>query len=176
MISHIIDFSNKSELPQIWLGVPISISGQAIGVLSIHSSKDPGAYNNQDLDLLDFISSQVSLAMERKVQEEKIQNQGARLAAIFESSTHQIWSIDRKYRFTSFNQNYSEALHDYYDIEPKLGASFLDEYVNSYPNKVKVFWSKWYDQAFKGEVVNFQTALITREGKKIWRDVFLNPI
>ena len=175
-IAEISDFSNIESLPQIWLGVPISISGQAIGVLSIHSQKDPGAYNNQDLDLLDFISSQVSLAMERKVQEEKIQNQGARLAAIFESSTHQIWSIDRKYRFTSFNQNYSEALHEYYRIEPKLGATFLDEYANSYPDKVKVFWSKWYNQAFKGEIVNFQTALITREGKKIWRDVFLNPI
>ncbi|MGB3463836.1 MAG: response regulator, partial [Cyclobacteriaceae bacterium] len=147
-----------------------------IGVLSINSSEDPGAYNNQDLDLMDFISSQVSLAMERKVQEEKIQNQGARLAAIFESSTHQIWSIDRQYRFTSYNQNYSEALKDYYHIEPKLGATFLDEYSSSYPDKVKDFWSKWYDQAFEGKIVNFQTALITREGSKIWRDVFLNPI
>lgn len=175
-IAQVPELNNNHNLPQIWLGVPIGIGGQAIGVLSINSSRDPGAYNNQDLDLLDFISSQVSLAMERKVHEEKIQNQGARLAAIFESSTHQIWSIDRQYRFTSFNQNYSEALQEYYHIEPKLGATFLDEYENSYPDKVKEFWSKWYDQAFEGSIVNFQTALITREGKKIWRDVFLNPI
>ncbi len=107
------------ELPEIWLGVQISIGGEAIGVLSIHSNHDSSAYNNKDLELLDFISGQVSLAMERKIQEEKIQNQGARLSAIFESSTHQIWSIDREYRFTSFNQNYSEALKEYYSVEAR---------------------------------------------------------
>jgi len=114
--------------------------------------------------------------MERKVHEEKIQNQGARLAAIFESSTHQIWSIDRKYRFTSFNQNYSEALDEYYEIQPQLGYTFIDKYTNAYPDKIKQFWSSRYDEAFKGSVVNFQTGLITREGNKVWRDVFLNPI
>lgn len=164
------------EIPQIWLGVQISIGGEAIGVLSIHSNHDSAAYNNKDLELLDFISGQVSLAMERKIQEEKIQNQGARLSAIFESSTHQIWSIDRKYRFTSFNQNYSEALKEYYSVDAELGLSFQDHAPESFPEKIQEFWTNKYDEAFTGKVLNFQTSLITKSRRKIWRDIFLNPI
>ena len=169
-----ISFSNS--YPQIWLGVQISIGGEAVGVLAVHASHDSAAYNNKDLELLDFISGQVSLAMERKIQEEKIQNQAARLSAIFESSTHQIWSIDRKYRFTSFNQNYYEALKKYYTVQPELGRNFQEHNPSPLPKKIQEFWTKKYDEAFEGKVINFQTSLITKDREKIWRDVFLNPI
>ncbi len=163
-------------IPKIWLGVQLSIAGEAIGVLSIHSNQDSAAYNKNDLELMDFISGQVSLAMERKIAEEKIHNQAARLSAIFESSTHQIWSIDREYKFTSFNTNYQEALTSYYTVEPEIGKSFKDDYPNELPEKIVDFWTSKYDEAFEGKVINFQTSLITRKREKIWRDIFLNPI
>ena len=54
------------KLPKIWLGVQINLSNQPVGVLSIHSYLDRTAFNHKDLELLHFISSQVSMAMERK--------------------------------------------------------------------------------------------------------------
>ena len=112
----------QGQLPFIWLGVQLIIEGQPKGVISFHAFRDRPAYNHKDLELLDFISSQMSMAIERKLQEIQIKNQNARIKAIFESSTHEIWSIDKSYNITSFNQNYANTLKDYYNIniEEKL--------------------------------------------------------
>ncbi len=166
----------SDPLPKIWLGVIIYLDGQAIGILSISSFKDQSAYNLKDLELLDFISGQISLAMERKINEEKIENQAARLSAIFESSTHQIWSIDRDYFFTSFNQNYADAFEQYYGQSIDLGLNIMECFQKSMSEKNRVFWYKKYEQAFQGTTLNFQTSSKTLDGKKVWRDVFVNPI
>lgn len=164
----------NDPFPKIWLGVLIYLNGKAIGVLSIFSYTDPSAYNHRDLELLDFISGQVSLAMERKKNEEQIQNQAARLNAIFQSSSHQIWSVNKELRFTSFNQNYAEAFSSYFGFEPKLGASVINE--KRIPTKITSFWTAQYQKAFEGERLHFQTSLRSKDGQKVWREFFLNPI
>lgn len=163
-------------LPKIWLGVIINIEGKPSGVLSVFSYQDTSTYNNKDLELMDFISGQVSLAMEREINEVRIENQAARLRAIFESSTHQIWSVDREYRFTSFNNNYSEDFQQYYDVEPKLGQSWSDFGLEHFEEKTISLWKNKYDQAFAGEVLNFQWHQLNKKGEPVWRDIFLNPI
>jgi hypothetical protein len=166
----------NDPLPKIWLGVVINIEGKPSGVLSVFSYQDTSAYNNKDLELMDFISGQVSLAMEREINEVRIENQAARLRAIFESSTHQIWSVDTSGRFTSFNNNYAQDFKTYYDQEPAIGQSleyFAKEYLTE---DIFKFWRKKYIQAFNGEIVNFQWHVLNRQGNSVWRDVFLNPI
>ncbi|MEO9475285.1 MAG: PAS domain S-box protein [Cyclobacteriaceae bacterium] len=163
-------------LPKIWLGVVIYLENKAVGILSISSYKDQAAYNHKDLELLDFIAGQVSLAMERRINEEKIQNQAARLSAIFESSTHQIWSLNTNYQFTSFNQNYSDAFEAYFGNPAELGMSIMDKFTEKASKKNHDFWARKYEAAFEGKTLNFQTSLKTLKGKRVWRDVFINPI
>ena len=163
----------KDPLPTIWLGVPIHLDNVRIGVLSISAYDEHSFYNNTDLELLDFISSQVGLAKERKKNEQKIQSQAARLNAIFESSTHQIWSINANYAFTSFNKNYADAFKAYYGIYPTVGMSLLEQAVDS---RIINFWKSKYMEAFEGNVVNFQQKQKTITGEPVWRDIFLNPI
>lgn len=169
-----VDLSDP--LPHIWLGVLIYLDTEPIGVISMLSYQDQSAYNNKDLELLDFISGQITLSMERKINEEKIQNQAARINAIFESSTHQIWSLDRSYRFTSFNQNYAEAFEEYYGFHPQIGASLLDMGKGPAQMNNVDFWQIHYDDAFNGKIVNFEIIQKKRTGEQVWRDVFLNPI
>lgn len=163
----------KDPLPAIWLGVLIHLDYSTIGVLSISAYDEHSFYNNTDLELLDFISSQIGLANERRKNEVKIQNQAARLNAIFESSTHQIWSIDANYAFTSFNKNYADAFRDYYDVYPRIGMSLEDQAIDT---RIINFWKAKYEEAFKGKVVNFQQKQKTISGAPVWRDIFLNPI
>ncbi|MEQ8338746.1 MAG: PAS domain S-box protein [Cyclobacteriaceae bacterium] len=163
----------NDPLPTIWLGVPIHLDSTKIGVLSISAYDEHSFYNNTDLELLDFISSQIGLAKERKKNEQKIQSQAARLNAIFESSTHQIWSIDANYAFTSFNKNYADAFSDYYGISPQVGMRLEDQAIDT---RIINFWKAKYDEAFKGNVVNFQQKQKTVSGAPVWRDIFLNPI
>ncbi|MEP0986523.1 PAS domain S-box protein [Ekhidna sp.] len=165
----------KDPIPKIWLGVIIRTASE-MGVMSICSYNDQSAFNNKDLELLDYIGGQISLAMERQHKEEKIENQAATLGAIFDSSTHEIWSVDRDFRFTSFNQNYETAFKKYYGVAPKVGTS-INEVDHDLLNKdVKRFWIAKYADAFKGKFINFQTNNLDKNGKMVWREVFVNPI
>lgn len=162
-------------IPKIWLGIIIKTSSQK-GLMSIASYRDQSAFNNKDLELLDYIGGQISLALERNQKEEKIENQAATLGAIFDSSTHEIWSVDTRHRFTSFNHNYETAFNRYYGVKPRTGYNLLELAGRSIPDSVVNFWKEKYDEAFRGKFVNFQTQTIDTSGKRIWREVFINPI
>ncbi|MFY0690122.1 MAG: PAS domain S-box protein [Cyclobacteriaceae bacterium] len=165
----------SGELPRIWLGAPIHSGSEIIGVIMIYAF-DNINYNHKDLELLDFIAGQVGLAMNRKISKEKIEDQAARLTAIFDSSTHQIWSIDRTYRFTSFNTNYARSFMSYFGESPQIGMNLADKYEEAFSTKDRNLWMSKYDQAFNGKVINFRTSLTDFKGNTVWREIFLNPI
>lgn len=162
-------------IPKIWLGVTISTATEK-GVMSVCSYRDQSSFNNKDLELLDYIAGQISLAMERQHKEEKIENQAATLGAIFDSSTHEIWSVDKDYKFTSFNQNYEIAFKKYYGFSPRLGQSIREITDDRLPDESRDFWIEKYKEAFQGKFINFQTNNQDKQGKMVWREVFVNPI
>jgi len=49
-----------------WIGVPLKIKGEVIGVISIQSYANPRKYTFQDITLLVAVSEQIALAIERK--------------------------------------------------------------------------------------------------------------
>ncbi|MDB4835572.1 GAF domain-containing protein, partial [Cyclobacteriaceae bacterium] len=52
-----------SDIPKIWLGVPLILDKEVIGVIVVKSHSDPGKYKKQDIELLDFISGQIALVI-----------------------------------------------------------------------------------------------------------------
>lgn len=178
----IISLAEKKKLdisgpvPKIWLGVPLRLENRIIGVISVQSYSDRTVYNDKDLELLDFISGQTALAIERKQNEEKIKNQAARLNAIFETSTHLIWSVNRSFEFTSFNQNYSNAIFNQYGVRPRLNntSNISQEYlISKIYNKM---WASRYKKAFNGAPQQFETKIKDENNKFTWKQIFLNPI
>jgi len=49
-----------------WLGVPLKIDGEVTGVLVVQSYTDVNAYDVADLNMLEFVSSQISVSIHRK--------------------------------------------------------------------------------------------------------------
>ena len=60
------------------------------------SYSDKNKYKQRHLEMLDFVSGQIALAIERKINEEQISNKTARLKSIFESSSHLMWSVNKE--------------------------------------------------------------------------------
>ena len=56
----------------IWLGVPLKIENRVIGAMVVQSYTNPNLYSEKDIQLLEFVSSQVATAINRKQTEEKI--------------------------------------------------------------------------------------------------------
>ncbi|RJG11569.1 sensor domain-containing protein [Massilia cavernae] len=52
--------------PQNWLGVPLNAGQETIGVLALHSAQGSAAYSEADRELLQYISTQVATAIQRK--------------------------------------------------------------------------------------------------------------
>ena len=60
------------QQPKIWLGVPLKIGKRITGVISVKSHSDQNKYNKTDLGLLDFVSGQIALVIERKQYEDQV--------------------------------------------------------------------------------------------------------
>jgi hypothetical protein len=164
-------------VPKVWLGVPLKLENRTIGVIAVKSHSDRNKYKLRHLELLDFISGQIATAIERKRNEEKIIEQTARLEAIFQSSSHLIWSINRGYALTNFNQNYAEAIFKKYGkyptIDPLADAS---EKMMLSDKKYHDYVLSAYQEAFKGVPQHFETSFTAQEGHVMWRETYLNPI
>jgi PAS domain S-box-containing protein len=51
---------------EIWLGVPLKIKGNTIGVLAVQDYEDQNTYNEKHKEILEAISHPISMAIERK--------------------------------------------------------------------------------------------------------------
>lgn len=164
----------SGPLPKVWLAVQLRLGKRIIGIIAVQAYKDRYSFSIRDLDLLDFISGQVAVAIERKKNEEQINNQSARLRAIFENSSHLIWSVNRGLDFTSFNQNFSDLIRNHYGFEPqllqwkKIPATKKKEYTR--------FWHPAMKEAFEGRPKQFEAQFIGENNKENWLEVFLNPV
>lgn len=52
--------------PKVWLGVPLRVNEKVIGAIVVQSYDDKNAYQQSDIELLEFVSSHISLAVQRK--------------------------------------------------------------------------------------------------------------
>jgi len=113
---------------------------------------------------------------EVKKARDKLKIHSARLNAVFNNSTHLFWIVNNRICLTAFNKNFAEAIKNRYGIYPELNMDYSYP-KNHFSNKEKhVFWNKKYDEAFKGNVVKFETETLRLDGKSEVRETFLNPI
>ncbi|MDP1803406.1 MAG: PAS domain S-box protein [Bacteroidota bacterium] len=110
-----------------------------------------------------------------KVYEQKLLNQTSKLQAIFDSSHHYIWTINNEHKLTSFNKNYFELVTALYNTKPFLGFK-LDRGVLSKNQDYAGVLAYHYDKAFKGIATNFEIETLDKDHKKVYLDIFLNPI
>jgi PAS domain S-box-containing protein len=113
---------------------------------------------------------------EKKKIQAKINDQAAKINAIFDSSSHLIWSVDKKISLTSFNKNYSDALYNLYGIRPQVPEDKQAPKLKFANDEYHEFWNKKYQEAFKGNPQQFETRLYDKNNHLVVREIFLNPI
>jgi PAS domain-containing protein len=98
-----------------------------------------------------------------------------RLKAIFESSSHLIWSVDKNLEFTSFNQNYFRTNKEFYNID-SIEKSDKGSKIKKLTKDEK-FWKDRYKEVFEGKFLHFETSFRNKYNKEqIWKEIYLNPI
>ena len=56
----------SGQLALCWLGVPLMVDGQAMGVVAVQSYSADVSYSERDRELLQFVSSQIASSLERR--------------------------------------------------------------------------------------------------------------
>lgn len=158
---------------KVFLGVPLKVKNKVIGVLSVQSYKNENEFDDKSLEILDFISGAIGLTIQKKQDELLLFEQTSKLKSIIENSSHLFWTYDKNVGLTSFNQNYSDAVFDLYGFRPKLEPNTMNRVDEK---SLQPFWDKKYEDAFNGKNVEFITERINKNGTRIIREVFLNPI
>lgn len=111
-----------------------------------------------------------------KTYEEKILNQSAKLNAIFESTSHLIWSVNKNFELTSYNSNYFKLVKD--NLEEKkvdLAGKILIKHTIKNPERLN-FWIEKYKLVLSGKQEVFVHKNIDKQGNEIYREVYLHPI
>jgi len=129
---------------------------------------------NQQNEPQYFIYVYEDITPKRKA-EEQIRLQSAKLNAIFESTSHMIWSCDKEMRLTSFNHNQALWLKEQYGVTAFVGMSMVSGKMVS-DNAYNQFWIDKANRTFAGEPQQFETEVITPEGRAVYREIYINPI
>jgi len=112
---------------------------------------------------------------DKKISEQKLYNQAAKLNSIFDSSHHYIWTIDVEQKLTSFNKNYFDLIANLYNTQPYIGL-VLNRGILSNNKEYNDLLKRHYQKAFTGTPSNFEIETLDKNYNKIYLDIFLNPI
>jgi PAS domain S-box-containing protein len=171
---HEIDLFGQQQ-PQLMLTAPLRVGDQITGIIGVKSYHDANRYGPRDLELLEFISGQVALAISRKQAEAALNKQTARLNAIFDSSTYLIWSVNKQWMLTSFNQNYDRLVEQLTGQKPRLLHDTTRQGWRGVGDDNQRLLDDHYKAAFRGKRQNFEMQL-ELEGQEAWLEIHLNPI
>ncbi|MDI6767474.1 MAG: PAS domain S-box protein [Bacteroidota bacterium] len=86
----------------IWLGVPLIVEGKTIGAMVVQHYSDASVYGEREKHILEFVSTQVAKAIERKRAEEALKQSEDRYRAFVEQSTEGIWRFDSDFPISTF--------------------------------------------------------------------------
>ncbi len=110
--------------PVDWLGTPLKIDEQVIGVMGVQSYSEEIRFNQENLDLFEFVSTQVALAIERKRAEDALHESNERYRALFEDSPISLWEED----FSGVKKILESLQHE--------GVTNFQSYLASHPEVV----------------------------------------
>src|SRR6267378_265799 len=86
-----------------WIGVPLKAHDRTIGVLVAQTYTEGIRFGEREKDILQFVSTQVAMAIERKRAEEAVRTSEARLKALLDSALDACVTMDETGRITSWS-------------------------------------------------------------------------
>jgi PAS domain S-box-containing protein len=127
---------------------------------------------NNEIKEISCIANDIT---DSKIYEQKLLNQTGKLSAIFDSSHHYIWTIDREEKLTSFNKNYYDLITSLYNTKPFLGI-VLNRGVLANDKEYTELLQFHYDKAFNGLATSFEIETKDKDNKNVFLELFFNPI
>ncbi|MBL0347855.1 GAF domain-containing protein [Candidatus Villigracilis affinis] len=158
-----------------WLGVPLKIGGEPIGVMVVQDYENEGCYSERDEEFLASTAGQVALAIERKRAEEELRASQKHFYELFENVPVGIWEEDfsaiREFLYGLFESGITD-LSTYFDDHP--------EAVTECVNRIKVVnvnqaALQFYQAEDKSQLIDKTTSPIRIDSQsfRVFREQFI---
>ncbi|MEO9964322.1 MAG: ATP-binding protein [Reichenbachiella sp.] len=129
------------------ISVPILFQDKVIGVIDSEST-EYGFYNIKHQDFLEAIAGIAALKISELRNLKKVKENEQYLNQILESPKDLMaYSIDKEFRYKSFNQNHARMIKSYFGIDIQIGMNVLS-FIEDKSEKEEYIMS--FDMAFQG--------------------------
>ncbi len=152
----------QGTLPKVWLGVPLAIKGEVIGAVGVQSYDDPNRFSKKDITLMESISEQIAIAIDRKRTVEALRASESKYRDILESIQDGYYELDLRGRFTFFNR----ALTTIFDCsQEELDGAHIRAFTDERTNKIGTdLFNKVYTSG--NPISGFGWKLIRKDGEE----------
>jgi diguanylate cyclase (GGDEF)-like protein/PAS domain S-box-containing protein len=96
------------KLRKTWIGIPLRIEEETIGALVVQSYANPDCFSPEDIQLLEFISSQISIAIKRKLDEEALRKSQQEFFSLFQSHSEALLYVNEKGPIIDANKRFTQ--------------------------------------------------------------------
>jgi PAS domain S-box-containing protein len=88
-----------------WVGVPLKDGGRTVGVIAVQTYSAGIRYGEKERQILEFVSSQIALVIERKRAEQQLADSEAKYRHLFEANPEPMWVHEAdSFRILAVNQ------------------------------------------------------------------------
>ncbi len=150
--------SPKVVIPKVWIGIPLKVKDEVIGSISVKSYKSENAYSPEDISVLESLSSQIAIAVDRKRAALALKNQFQFMQKLIDTIPNPVYYKDAAHRtYQGCNKAYEETIGFSRDFI--IGKTVYDLFP--------------YESALSYEQKDIE--LITTGGIQNYEDTFLRP-
>jgi len=156
---------------KLWLGVPLRIEKEVIGVVAVQSYEDENLYTKDDLEILEFVSGQLAIAISHKRAEDAQRIERAYFEQLFENSPEAIVLVNNESRILKLNEEFTKTFG--YTIEEARNKK-IDELLTrgEYEKEAKNTTTK----IAKGETVALESIRWHKNGTPVDVSILGTPI
>ncbi|MFY9607148.1 MAG: methyl-accepting chemotaxis protein [Blastocatellia bacterium] len=90
-------------MPACWLGVPLKLGDESIGVIAVQSYREDIAFGEKEKEVLTFVSQHLATALNRKRADEALRRSEEKYRTILESIEDGYYEVDLGGNLTFFN-------------------------------------------------------------------------
>ncbi|NOR87535.1 MAG: PAS domain S-box protein, partial [Bacteroidales bacterium] len=166
----------QGSLSKVWLGVPINLEGEMKAVLAVESYTDENAYSLADLEMLQYISEQISIAINKKEAERKLRESELRFKQLFEDLGDAVFvtKIAEPNVGKILEVNAAAMEQTGYNREELLEMNIMSDLAIPHTNELNLI--EWEQKLQNGETVKTVDKKRRKDGSEYWTEIIITPI
>jgi PAS domain S-box-containing protein len=156
---------------KIWLGAPLKIKDEIIGGLVVQHYEDELAYTEKDLEILQFVSSQIGISIETRRAYDEVRVEKAYFEQLFEGSPESIVLTSNHGKLIRVNSEFEKLFG--YTSEEAIG-NYIDELI--VPNEYLKEARSISRRVARGEKIQVETIRQHKAGHLLQVSIMGTPI